>query len=112
RAADRPVVSTRVAGFRETADPRVTLAAAQDFPSEVATALLSSPHGRRAGKKVTVETPSWDLRAATMRSVLDDVSASRPSRTRPTVAIAHDYLTQRGGAERVVLAMHHAFPDA
>lgn len=30
----------------------------------------------------------------------------------PTVAIAHDYLTQRGGAERVVLAMHQAFPDA
>ncbi|MCW2800856.1 MAG: hypothetical protein JWQ70_2328 [Aeromicrobium sp.] len=31
---------------------------------------------------------------------------------RPTVAIAHDYLTQRGGAERVVLAMLRAFPDA
>lgn len=29
-----------------------------------------------------------------------------------TVAIAHDYLTQRGGAERVVLAMLRAFPDA
>ena len=28
------------------------------------------------------------------------------------VAIAHDYLTQRGGAERVVLAMHRALPDA
>jgi glycosyltransferase involved in cell wall biosynthesis len=31
---------------------------------------------------------------------------------RPEVAIAHDYLTQRGGAERVVLAMLEAFPDA
>lgn len=30
----------------------------------------------------------------------------------PIVAIAHDYLTQRGGAERVVLAMHRAFPEA
>jgi glycosyltransferase involved in cell wall biosynthesis len=29
-----------------------------------------------------------------------------------TVAIVHDYLTQRGGAERVVLAMLKAFPDA
>jgi glycosyltransferase involved in cell wall biosynthesis len=29
-----------------------------------------------------------------------------------SVAIVHDYLTQRGGAERVVLAMHRAFPDA
>ncbi len=28
------------------------------------------------------------------------------------VAIVHDYLTQRGGAERVVLAMAEAFPDA
>lgn len=30
----------------------------------------------------------------------------------PRVAIAHDYLTQRGGAERVVLSMSRAFPDA
>lgn len=28
------------------------------------------------------------------------------------VAIVHDYLTQRGGAERVVLALSDAFPDA
>jgi glycosyltransferase involved in cell wall biosynthesis len=28
------------------------------------------------------------------------------------VALAHDYLTQRGGAERVVLSMLKAFPDA
>jgi glycosyltransferase involved in cell wall biosynthesis len=28
------------------------------------------------------------------------------------VAIVHDYLTQRGGAERVVLAFHSLFPDA
>lgn len=28
------------------------------------------------------------------------------------VAIVHDYLTQRGGAERVVLSMHRAFPSA
>ncbi|MEA2484846.1 MAG: hypothetical protein QOC55_2793 [Thermoleophilaceae bacterium] len=31
---------------------------------------------------------------------------------RPAVAIAHDYLTQRGGAERVVLALLRAYPDA
>lgn len=36
------------------------------------------------------------------------------SRERPPlrVAIAHDYLTQRGGAERVVLSMLRAFPGA
>ncbi len=32
--------------------------------------------------------------------------------TRPRVAIAHDYLTQRGGAERVVLTLMRAFPEA
>jgi len=31
---------------------------------------------------------------------------------RPRVAVAHDYLTQRGGAERVVLALARAFPGA
>lgn len=31
---------------------------------------------------------------------------------RPKVAIVHDYLTQRGGAERVVLSMLKAFPEA
>lgn len=33
-------------------------------------------------------------------------------RTAPTVALVHDYLTQRGGAERVVLSMLRAFPEA
>lgn len=30
----------------------------------------------------------------------------------PSVALVHDYLTQRGGAERVVLSMTQAFPEA
>jgi glycosyltransferase involved in cell wall biosynthesis len=30
----------------------------------------------------------------------------------PRVAIAHDYLTQLGGAEKIVLSMSRAFPDA
>ncbi|WP_308467485.1 glycosyltransferase [Rathayibacter soli] len=37
--------------------------------------------------------------------------ASAPA-AEPVIAIAHDYLTQRGGAERVVLAMLKAFPKA
>ena len=37
---------------------------------------------------------------------------AHPPGPRPAVAIAHDYLTQRGGAERVVLALQAAFPDA
>ena len=35
-----------------------------------------------------------------------------PRHRGPSVAIAHDYLTQRGGAERVVLSLMKAFPDA
>ncbi|HEU4332714.1 MAG TPA: glycosyltransferase [Lapillicoccus sp.] len=111
RAANRPVVSTRVAGFREVDDPRVTLADPEGFPGAVATAMAEPPRVGD-GKKTPPETPSWDLRATTMRSVLDEVAESRPMRARPTIAIAHDYLTQRGGAERVVLAMHRAFPEA
>lgn len=34
------------------------------------------------------------------------------SRPAPRIAIAHDYITQRGGAERVVLSLCRAFPDA
>ena len=39
-------------------------------------------------------------------------SVDTGSVTAPRLAIAHDYLTQRGGAERVVLALHRAFPEA
>ena len=39
-----------------------------------------------------------------------DIDARTPATSR--VALAHDYLTQRGGAERVVLAMAEAFPGA
>lgn len=44
----------------------------------------------------------------------EDVQASRRSSpvTRASVAIVHDYLTQRGGAERVVLSILEAFPGA
>ncbi|WP_330476593.1 glycosyltransferase [Terrabacter sp. C0L_2] len=55
--------------------------------------------------------------AATLTRVWLESAGARPSPApsqsdRPRVAIAHDYLTQRGGAERVVLALHRAFPDA
>lgn len=41
-----------------------------------------------------------------------DVPGSQGDTSGLRVAIAHDYLTQRGGAERVVLSMSKAFPDA
>lgn len=39
-------------------------------------------------------------------------SASTTGASRPGVVLAADYLTQRGGAERVVLAMTRAFPES
>ena len=39
---------------------------------------------------------------------IENIAIDRPG----AVAIVHDYLTQKGGAERVVLAMHRAFPSA
>lgn len=40
------------------------------------------------------------------------MASAPPGDTTPSIAIAHDYLTQRGGAERVVLALAKGFPDA
>lgn len=45
-------------------------------------------------------------------TIADRRGADEPPTRPPRVAIAHDYLTQRGGAERVVLSMWRAFPDA
>ncbi len=35
-----------------------------------------------------------------------------PHNSNPRIAIVHDWLTNKGGAENVVLALHDAFPDA
>jgi glycosyltransferase involved in cell wall biosynthesis len=40
------------------------------------------------------------------------VTTYQPADQKVDVAIAHDYLTQRGGAEKVVLALQRAFPSA
>ena len=108
QAAGRPVVATPVAGFADSGMPRLTVAARADFPAAVAAALevtLALP-------PVDTTVPTWAHRVEQMQEVLAAVAASPVARERPEVAIAHDYLTQRGGAERVVLAMHAAFPDA
>ena len=34
------------------------------------------------------------------------------NKKQPKIAIVHDWITNKGGAERVVLAFHKAFPDA
>jgi len=42
----------------------------------------------------------------------EESRAQRQAARSPSVAIAHDYLTQRGGAERVVMALAGIFPEA
>ena len=65
-----------------------------------------SEHGRGSpGRSTTGETCA--VRAGQRR----DRHPSRYERT-GRVALVHDYLTQRGGAERVVLALAAAFPGA
>jgi glycosyltransferase involved in cell wall biosynthesis len=63
--------------------------------------------GRRDHIRFGPSTPTGGRTApaATVPSAEGDTHQAR-------VVIAHDYLTQRGGAERVVLAMARAFPNA
>ncbi len=44
--------------------------------------------------------------------ITEEDALSTTGRADVTVALVHDYLTQRGGAERVFLAMCRAFPEA
>lgn len=63
---------------------------------------------------VFMPEPSADL-ATPQRPVPLSLTAGdgrRAARTSPRIAIAHDYLTQMGGAERVVLSLAKAFPEA
>jgi teichuronic acid biosynthesis glycosyltransferase TuaH len=69
-AAGRRVVSTAVAGFRDSTDPRVRVVPASEFPAAIAAALTADDH------EPTVEwaehpPPGWSDRVRAMRSVLD-----------------------------------------
>ena len=68
-AAARPVVSTPVAGFRELALGHVAVVPAVDFVVRTQEH-LAAPPARIASLD---EVPSWDVRAASMREVLDDL---------------------------------------
>ncbi|MFV0462190.1 MAG: glycosyltransferase family 4 protein [Nostocoides sp.] len=62
----------------------------------------------RARERVLARYRPQDSAAA----LLSSWRQARGQTSRPAVVIAHDYLTQRGGGERVVLAMARAFPEA
>ena len=76
RAVGHPVVSTPVAGFRDSGDPRVSVAPAVDYPQEVRRVLLDA-HARHArGAADTVrddDIPTWDGQVDKMAAVIDRV---------------------------------------
>ena len=70
-AAGRPVVSTPVSGFRELEDTVVTVVPGASFTNAVLTAIVTPPPP--AATPIRVAT--WDVRARTMASILDQVGA-------------------------------------
>jgi glycosyltransferase involved in cell wall biosynthesis len=47
-----------------------------------------------------------------MKNINNTANHLSPNKQSPQVVIVHDWLTNMGGAENVVLAMHEAFPNA
>lgn len=92
--------------FVAKADDAVSLAdtierAAEGYDEE----LLDAAHDRWQ------ENFSPEAGRARLAEILADVDPE-PDQGAPHVAIAHDYLTQRGGAERVVTQFARMFPEA
>ncbi len=73
RAVGRPVVSTPVAGFRDSADALVAAVPAAEFPGTVATHL---PAATRFPEGADAEVPTWDERVAQMGAVIERVSGA------------------------------------
>ncbi|WP_246956559.1 glycosyltransferase [Brachybacterium sp. Marseille-Q7125] len=71
--------------------------------------LVPAPVGR---KLVAAVVEGAGHAGATTAGATTASTSAAPTPARPRIAIAHDYLTQRGGAERVVLSLVKAFPDA
>ncbi|WP_277209469.1 glycosyltransferase [Isoptericola croceus] len=78
RAVGRPVVSTPVAGFRDTSDPHVTVSADVSFPTEVRSALQGGPpsSGGHDSPAAPEPIPTWARQAELMADVIRDVRHS------------------------------------
>ena len=71
RAVGRPIVSTAVAGFRESTAPGLVVATTDGFPAALLAAMRDpAPTVRDA------DVPDWSERVAEMAEVLDSVRAS------------------------------------
>ncbi len=74
--------------------------------------LVPAPVGRKLVAAVVEGAGHAGATTAGATTASTDSTSAAPTPARPRIAIAHDYLTQRGGAERVVLSLVKAFPDA
>lgn len=80
RAVGRPVVSTPVAGFRDTGDPRVAVAGREDFAAAVRDALTVPARAPAAAEDADAEPiPSWTRQVALMSGVVDAVGRPAPT---------------------------------
>ncbi|MFE5307574.1 glycosyltransferase, partial [Isoptericola sp. NPDC056605] len=84
RAVGRPVVSTPVAGFRDTADPRVAVASPEGFAAAVRDALAEPSRGPAApldeGSGTDPEPiPTWVRQVALMSDVVEAVRRPAPT---------------------------------
>ena len=77
QAVGRPVVSTPVAGFRDSGDPRVSVASGPEFIEQVSRAL---PSESRFPEGADGYVPTWADRVDQMRAVIERVRGSRASR--------------------------------
>lgn len=68
RAVGRPVVATPVAGFRDAADPRVTVADPAGYPQAVRAALTAPA---RTDTHQDDDIPTWDTQGRAMREVIE-----------------------------------------
>ncbi|WP_402467120.1 glycosyltransferase [Isoptericola aurantiacus] len=76
RAVGRPVVSTQVAGFRDSTDRRVMAVDSARFPEATLAATRVAPPAR----DVPSDLPTWTGQAARMARVVDEVRTARERR--------------------------------
>lgn len=83
RAVGRPVVSTPVAGFRDTADPRVRAVPPQDFPAATLRAVRDDDDASPADAGRADDLPTWERQSALLAGALAAARAgARPAGTR------------------------------
>lgn len=115
-SAHCPFVITDAGALQEVAGPDHPFVARADDATSLADAIERAAEGYDKGLLDAAherwqENFSPEAGRARLAEILADVDPE-PSSGAPRVAIAHDYLTQRGGAERVVSQFATMFPEA